>query len=187
GALVAAIQLSLAGIVATTEDENRGLEHAELAVQAASRAGDAALLCDALATFGFVHFREGRGIPRERMEEALALERSLSQWPRIAKATWASGLQLVWSGELERARGPLEEWREALRVEENPDEADALWLLSLLEWRAGNWELAARHAADLLELRAQFGREGAQSVSEWPAALIAAHRGQIEHARDRSE
>jgi DNA-binding CsgD family transcriptional regulator len=185
-ALVAAIHLGLVGVVAT-EDGNRGLEHAELAVEAASRAGDATLRCDALATFGFVHFREGRGIPRERMEEALALERSLSQWPRIAPATWASGLQLVWSGELERARGPLEEWREALRVEENPDEESALWLLSLLEWRAGNWELAARHAADLLELRAQFGREGDQPVSAWPAALIAAHRGQIEDARDRSE
>jgi DNA-binding CsgD family transcriptional regulator len=185
-ALVAAIHLGLVGVVAR-EDGNRGLEHAELAVQAASRDGDATLRCEALATFGFVHFREGRGIPRERMEEALALERSLSRWSRIPPATWTSSVQLVWSGELERARGPLEEWREALRVEENADEEGALWLLSLLEWRAGNWELAARHAADLLELRAQFGREGDQPVSEWPAALIAAHRGQIEDARGRSE
>ena len=59
--------------------------------------------------------------------------------------------------------GPLEEWREALHAEESPEEERALWLLSLLEWRAGNWELAARHAADLLELRAQFGREGDQA------------------------
>jgi DNA-binding CsgD family transcriptional regulator len=186
-ALVAAIHLSLAGVVATTEDENRGLEHAELAVQAASRSGDARLRCDALAMFGFIHFREGRGIARERMEEALALEGSLSQWPRVAPATWTSGLQLVWSGELERARLPLEDWRDALHAEESPEEDDALWLLSLLEWRAGNWELAARHAADLLEVRAQFAREGGQPTSEWPAALIAAHRGQIEDARGRSE
>lgn len=185
-ALVATIHLGLVGVV-TTEDGNRGLEHAELAVEAASRAGDAALRCDALALFGFVHFREGRGIPRERMEEALALERSLPKGSASAPATHTSNLQLVWSGELSRARGPLEAAREALHAEENADEDDALWLLSILEWRAGNWELAARHAADLLELRAQFGREGDQPVSEWPAALIAAHRGQIEEARDRSE
>ena len=51
-ALVAVIHLGLVGVV-TTEDGNRGLEHAELAVQAASRAGDAALRRDALAMFGF--------------------------------------------------------------------------------------------------------------------------------------
>jgi DNA-binding CsgD family transcriptional regulator len=186
-ALMAEIHLSLAPALAVTEDRNRGLEHAELAVQAASRTGDAALRCRALAEFGFLHFREGRGIPRERMEEALALERSLPQLQLTAPATWTSGLQLVWSGELERARRPLEDWREALRFEENAEEEGALWLLSILEWRAGNWELAARHAADLLALREQFGHEGNQPVSELPAALIAAHQGQIEDARDRSE
>jgi DNA-binding CsgD family transcriptional regulator/acid stress-induced BolA-like protein IbaG/YrbA len=186
-ALEAEIHLSLAGGVAVTEDRNRGLAHAELAVQAASRVGDAALRCNALATFGFLHFREGRGLPREQMEEALVLERSLAQWPLTAPATSTLSFQLVWSGELERARRLLDEWRQALNVREDPEEAHALWLLSLLEWRAGNWELGARHAADSLALRAQFGREGNQPVSEWPAALIAAHQGHIEDARDRSE
>ena len=60
-------------------------------------------------------------------------------------------------------------------------------MLSVLEWRAGNWELGARHAADSLALRAQFGREGGQPIAELPAALIAAHQGRIEDARDRSE
>jgi DNA-binding CsgD family transcriptional regulator len=185
-ALVAEIHLSLAGGVAVTEDRNRGLAHAELAVQAASRVGDAALRCDALATFGFLHFREGGGVPRERMEEALALERSLAQWPLPAPATSTLSLQLVWSGELERARRLIDEWRQALNVREDPEEAHALWLLSLLEWRAGNWELGARHAADLLVLLAQFGRE-VDPRRELPAALIAAHQGHIDDARDRSE
>ena len=86
-------------------------------------------------------------------------------------------IQLVWSGELERARRLLEDRREALNARQDPKEEDALWNLSILEWRAGNWELAARHAADLLELRAQFGREGAQPIAELPAAVIAAHQG----------
>ena len=32
-------------------------------------------------------------------------------------------------------------------------EADALWHLGLLEWRAGNWELADRYMADSLDLQ----------------------------------
>jgi DNA-binding CsgD family transcriptional regulator len=185
-ALEAEIHLSLAGGVAVTEDWNRALVHAELAVQAASRVGDAGLRCNALATFGLLHFREGRGLPREQMEEALALERSLAQWPMTAPATFTLSFQLFWSGELERARRLLDEWRQALNVREDPEEAHALWLLSLLEWRAGNWELGARHAADSLVLRSQFGRE-VDPRRELPVALIAAHRGHIDDARDRSE
>ena len=47
--------------------------------------------------------------------------------------------------------------------------------------------MAARYAAGSLSLRAQFGREGAQPIAELPAALIAAHQGRIEDARNRSE
>ena len=159
-ALEAEIHLNLAGLVMVTEERHRGLTHAELAVEAASRAGDAALRCRALATFGFLHFRGGRGIPREQMEEALALERSLPQWPLTGEATSVLAFQLVWSGELERARRLLEESARSPERAGRPRGGGALWLLSILEWRAGNWELGARHAADSLALRAQFGREG---------------------------
>jgi DNA-binding CsgD family transcriptional regulator len=190
--LGAEIHLNLAHLVRVTEDRNQALAHAALAVEAASRAGDSALRCQALATFGFAHFWNGRGILRERMEEALALERSLpgvrgSLMGAIGGPTLLLTYQLVWSDELDRARRLLDEWREALKGRDEPEEAGALWQLSVLEWRAGNWELSARHAADSLALRAQFGHEGGQPMSELPAALIAAHRGQIEDARNRSE
>jgi DNA-binding CsgD family transcriptional regulator len=183
-ALEAEIHINMADL---RRDERRGLAHAELAVEAASRAGDVALRCSALAIYGFQHFRAGRGIPREQMKEALALERSLPQGPLPGKATAVVAFQLLWSGELERSRGLLEHRRQALNSRDDPDEEGALWVLSVLEWRAGNWELAARHAVDLLALRAQFGREGEQPISELPAALIAAHQGRIEDARHRSE
>jgi DNA-binding CsgD family transcriptional regulator len=182
-ALESEIQLNLAFL---GKSWNRGLAHAELAVEAASRAGDAALRCRALAVFGFLHFRVGRGVAREQMEEAMALERSLPRWPLIAEVTSAFAYQLVMSGELERARRLLEGWREGLSTRDDPEEANVLWLLSVLEWRAGNWEQAARQAADLLALRAQFGRER-EGRWEFPAAVVAAHQGRIEEARDRSE
>jgi DNA-binding CsgD family transcriptional regulator len=183
-ALEAEIHLNLAGI---WRDQSRSLAHAELAVEAASRAGDDALRCKALATFGFLHFRVGRGMAREQMEEALALERSLQQEPVMGEATSTLTLQLVMSGELGGARRLLERRREVRNARGDPEEGDELWLLSILEWRAGNWEQSAHHAADLLALRTQFGREADQAIAELPAALIAAHLGLIEDARDRSK
>jgi DNA-binding CsgD family transcriptional regulator len=183
-ALEAEIHLKLAGF---GRDRSSGLAHAERAIASASRAGDAALRCRALATFGFLHFRGGRGIARERMEEALALERSLPQGRLTGEATPALAYQLVMSGELEHARRLLEARHEALHARNDPNEGNALWLLSILEWRAGNWEKGASHAADLLALRAQFGHQGEQPITELPAAVIAAHQGRIEDARDRSE
>jgi DNA-binding CsgD family transcriptional regulator len=186
-ALRAQIHLRLADDVSETEDRERGLAHAELAVQAASRADDSTLRCEALASFALLHFGVGRGIPRERMDEALALERSLLQWPQAGVAALAHAFQLVWSGELDRARSILEASCATLNARDDLREADALWLLSILEWRAGNWDLAASRAADTLALREQFGRAGLQPIAEMPSAMIAAHRGHVDEARDRSE
>jgi DNA-binding CsgD family transcriptional regulator len=186
-ALMAEIHMNLAGLVMVTEEQHHALAHAELAVEAASRTGDATLRCRALANFGFLHFRGGRGIAHEQMEEALALEQSLPYRPLNGEATSSLAFQLVWSGELDRARPLLKHRRDALNGRDDPDETGALWLLSLLEWRAGNWKLSAGHAAASLAMRAQFGREGGAPMAELPAALIAAHQGRLEDARDRSE
>jgi DNA-binding CsgD family transcriptional regulator len=120
------------------------------------------------------------------MNEALALERTLPKSSRASAVTWALLDQLLWSGELERARQLSDGLRAALNAREDPGEAEALWYLAMVEWRAGNWELAARHAAAHLAVLEQFGLAGSQPIAELPAALIAAHRGQIEDARHRS-
>ena len=185
-ALEAEIELSLAGAVSETDDRMSGLRHAERAAQRASDLDDAALRCRALSTYGVLRFSTGQGIPREAMEQALALEQSLGEWRVSGAASASFGFQLVWAGELGRARILIEDWRIAMGSRDPPEEADALWLLSILEWRAGNWDKAARHAADTLAVRAQFGREGAQPIAEMPAAMIAAHQGHIDEARERS-
>ena len=138
--LTAQVHLRLADGVSEIDDRERGLGHAELAVQAALRTDDAALQCEALAAFGLLHFGLGRGIPRDRMDAALALERSLPDWPLVVEATLAHAFQLLWSGELDQARVILEELRDTLNARDDLREADALWLLSLVEWRAGNWD-----------------------------------------------
>ena len=62
-------------------------------------------------------------------------------------------------------------------------EAFALRSLGFLEWRAGNWDEADRHVAGALELLTQLGR--VDPPAEFPAAIIAAHRGRIDEARAR--
>src|SRR5262245_31163293 len=180
-ALEAMIHLKLADLMRYTESAERGLAHAERAVDAASRVGDGRLQCLALAEFGALHFNTGRGIPREGSEQALARERSLPQWPLADAATWIFTHQLVWSGELEQARHLLQEWLEGLKDRDEPERASPLWYLSILEWRAVNWEAAARYAANSLALREQVGRDS--PPARWPNAIIAAHRGEVDAAR----
>jgi DNA-binding CsgD family transcriptional regulator len=196
-ALEATIRLDLAdlmrGFVEGASSE-RGLEHTELAVAAARRAGDPALMCRALAMFGLLHFIAGRGIPRAEMDEALALEhslglalvRSLGASP-VAEATWVLAHQLAWSGdELERARHHLHAYRRAIGDRQGLEERFVLWWLSLVEWRAGNWDLAARYAADMFVLAAQAGYEAEQPIFDLAPAAIAAHQGRVEEACARA-
>jgi DNA-binding CsgD family transcriptional regulator len=179
--------MTIADVVKTTDERNLALAHAELGVQAAARAGDAALRCRALANYGHIHFRLGRGVASEQMEEALALERSLPESAANHAATTALIYQLVWSGDLDPARRLANDLRNWLKAREDSGEEQALWYLSVIELRAGNWEPAARYAAESLAIREQYGLGGSQAAAEWPAAAIAAHRGLIEAARDRSQ
>jgi DNA-binding CsgD family transcriptional regulator/predicted negative regulator of RcsB-dependent stress response len=184
-ALQATIHLRLARLMRYTEGVERGIEHAELAI-AAAPLGDAGLRCRALAAYGLMHFNAGRGIPTAEMEEALSLERSLADWPLADGPTWVFGWQLLWSADVDRARPLLHEVRSAMKARNDPErEADALWPLGVLEWRAGNWELADHYIADTVDLFTQLGT--LDPPGEFPAAMIAAHRGRIEDARARAQ
>lgn len=184
--LEATIHLRLAALMRFTEGFERGMEHGEIAVRAAYRVGDTALRCRALAAYGLMHFNTGCGIPMVEMEEALSLERSLAEWPLDDGPTWVYCWQLCWSADLDRARDLLGEVLKTVEARNHAaGEADALWHLSLLEARAANWEEADRYATDSLDLWTQLGR--VIPPYEFPAAIIAAHRGRIDDARARSQ
>ena len=187
-ALEAMIHLSLAELSRFSEGGvDLGVEHAALAVRQASRVGDAQLRCRAMAAHGLLRFNAGRGLSRTEMDEALALERALPEWPLMDGPTNALGYQLWASGDLDAARVVLHEFRETLHARMDPEEAVALWHLTFLEWRAGDWALAARHLADSLSLTTQAGRVGMWPAQEAPATLIAAHQGHIDEARAQAE
>jgi len=185
-ALEATIHLRLAALMRFTEGIERGMEHGELAARAASRVGDTALRCRALAAYGLMHFNSGRGISTTEMEEALTLERTLPDWPLDDGPAWVHGWQLLWSADVDRARDLAQEILGVVRARNDPaGEADALWHLSMLESRAANWEQADRYTTDSLDLWTQLGR--VIPPHEFPAAIIAAHRGRLDDARARSQ
>jgi DNA-binding CsgD family transcriptional regulator len=186
GALEAAVHLRIATSMRWGAGIEPGVEHATLAVQAASRTGDLRLRCSTIAELADWRFRAGQGLARDEMEKAVALERRLTEWPIAAGPTESFCHQLVWKAELDPARPLLLEILDARRARSEPHgEAQALWGLGFLEWRAGNWEQGHRYATEALELRMQLGH--VTPPDEFPAAIIDAHRGRVDDARRRAE
>ena len=87
-ALEAEIHLSLAGLV-SIRGQHSGLMHAELAVEAASRAGDDELRCSA-GELRASAFPRWACYPRAQMEGAFALELTLPQGHALGEATAVS-------------------------------------------------------------------------------------------------
>ena len=184
-ALEATIQIRLAGSMAWAEGAQRGIEHAELAVAAASRTDDVGIRAKALATRGEWQFRAGHGIQLASMAEAVRLERSLDSWPLDSGPIDLLCRQFVWAFELDAARPLLNELSVAHRTRDDVDgQATATWWRALLEWRAGNWQVAERHADNALEIRIQLGH--VMPPDEFPGSIVAAHRGRVDDARSRA-
>lgn len=183
--LLATIHIRLATAMRLGDGVERRVEHAELAVGAASRVADPIVRCHALGVLGTARFYAGRGIATATMNEAMSLERTLVEWPLDEGPTHQLALQLFWSADLEGGRELFEELADSARARKDPAaEADALWHLGFLAWRAGEWTLADRYLAASLDVLLQFGI--LIPPHELPAAIIAAHRGHVEDARARA-
>jgi DNA-binding CsgD family transcriptional regulator len=186
-ALEAAIASELAEAVRLSSGLVDAEPFAEAAVRAAARAGDDAQLLSALAAQARIHFKLGRGVPREVMARATALEKSLGLPPTDWTLKGVICDQLFWSHDLRGARAVAEGVAAALSGREDPLETDNLWYRALIEFRVGNWSSAAELADAVVALDEQTGRAGYQPVIEWPRAVIAAHRGHLAEAREWAE
>jgi DNA-binding CsgD family transcriptional regulator len=184
-ALRATLHIRLATAMGWGEGVQGRVEHAELAVQAASHVADATVRCQALAALGTAHFYAGRGIDSATMTEAMAIEQSLAGWPTDEGPTHQYGAQLFWSGDIERGRELFLKLADSARAhKDHAAEAKATWFLGFLAWRSGDWSEADRYIAGSLDLYQQFG--ALTPPHEFPAAIIAAHRGDVDSARDRA-
>jgi DNA-binding CsgD family transcriptional regulator len=202
-ALQASTHQWLASAVRLTEGTRSGERHARVSLELAERLGDDALRSGALAILALLRFNAGElDAPRlaeEAHQLAVAVAGRQNRPATIAHAlAWSvGGLDriasfglahvLVWSARLDEARALLGPLYRELRERDELASTDALWYLSLVELQAGRLALAADYIARVREIRLQYtvDREDAATLAAF--ARIAAHRGELELARELAE
>jgi DNA-binding CsgD family transcriptional regulator len=168
-------------------------EHASASRRCARRIADPAVRADSLSTFGMVEFLLGRPA-QDLMTEAVQLEDLAmrkgpgSQTTVFTASRTCHGLQLLWAGELDAAREVLhQELAEYERLGRYVVRDELLCYLAEVECRAGNWEIAARHAQEAYEIDVESGRVLGQGHMLFPRALVAALTGDVDAARSDAE
>jgi DNA-binding CsgD family transcriptional regulator len=166
---------------------------ARAAVELAERVADPRLLSESLVLVSLYEFFLGRGIRRDLMRRAAALEESATAArparpaPLLSRGlVWAA--MLKWADQFQAARAGFEELHR--RMLERGDEGSLAFLLSNmseLECWAGNWALAARYAAEGERLAALTGQGTMVGANLYAKALVEAHRGLADSARAAAE
>ena len=166
---------------------------AQAALELAERAADPWLLSESLVLVSLYEFFLGHGIRRDLMERAAALEESVAAVrPGRPAPLWSRGMvwasMLKWADQFEQARAGFEELHG--RMLERGDEGSLAFLLSNmseLECWAGNFNLAARYAAEGVRLAALTEQGTMVGANLYAKALVEAHRGLVEEARAAAE
>ena len=154
---------------------------------------DPAIRAESLSTFGMVEFLLGRP-SQDLMAEAVQLEDMAIQEAPGSQATvftasrTCHGLQLLWAGELDAARQVLhQELTEYERLGRYVVRGELLTYLAEVECRAGNWDVAARHAQEAYDIDVEAGWLLGLGHLLFPRALVAAHTGDMDAARSDAE
>ena len=187
-ARVAKIECYIGELLMIQGASEQALEHARAALAAAERAGDPTILAIALSTVAWFETSTAVEPTPGLLEQAVFLEDAgLHDGARVAdtsSASFALGMRLMFAGRLDEARARMEVTLDrAVSLGDEGAVSAALLHLAELEFRAGNWPLAARHAAEGYEHAEQMGREQDMSALLYASALLDAHLGRVEEAR----
>jgi DNA-binding CsgD family transcriptional regulator/exonuclease VII small subunit len=191
--LQAAIHEHLAWVGIYRGDLAFAADHAGASRQAARQVDSPAVAAESLSTFAMVEFLTGRPA-RDRMAEAVELEDlAAREGPEGGTTVFTAsrtchGLQLLWAGELDKARQELrQELTGYERLGRYVVRAELLTYLAEVECRAGNWEVAAGHAQEAHDIDVESGWVLGQGHTLFPKALVAALRGDADAARADAE
>jgi len=180
--LEASLHLRLASTGRITRGRSWAEPHARTAVQLAEQQGDDALVAAATAMLALIRFDLGDPDAPRLADRAYELAAACGDPAQKHTATWALAHVLVWSDSTERARSLLEAHHRHWHDRDERMSTQALWYLAMVELSAGCWVLAAEYAERVHSVHEQY--EVAAPMHFFPVALIAAHRGDLEQARE---
>jgi tetratricopeptide (TPR) repeat protein len=182
------VHQKLALMLRFTESLDVAQEHARVAVELAEELGDDASLGGSLGALALLRFTAGEPDALELAERGYALARRAGRPQAVIEAGMCLSHILTWSVELGRARALLEQLVALWSERDERFVSQALWYLALVELRAGRPDVAAEHAERSRELSLLYGPDDTEDPQDlFAAALVAAHRGQLEGARDLVE
>ena len=123
-----------------------------------------------------------------QLEDVAIQEAPGSQATVFTASRTCHGLQLLWASELDAAREVLhQELTEYERLGRYVVRGELLTYLAEVECRAGNWDVAARHAQEAYDIDVEAGWLLGPGHLLFPRALVAAHTGDTDAARSDAE
>ena len=187
-ALEAEAHLTLA--VLADLDNRRRAEHAHRALALVEREEhpDPALFSAALVAYALGEFYLGRGLRRQELDRAIALE-DASQRPRAAwTASAVLGQLLKYTDDYEAARPRLEAaYRLAFEEGDESSLPDLAGHLCELELWTGDWVAAERFARESLDVAERSEQQLWRGIGLYCCALVDAHLGRVASARVHAE
>jgi len=143
----------------------------------------------AAAVLAMVIAARGLPVPDELLGRVVADDRPASpaeSWAwSVTTPAMLEGVVLLWCGELERARDPLERMRKVATECEDPWlEMHALAYLSSVETHLGRPLIGLELAERYLELAVSSDQDAQRAGALWPVSVAAAWLGRTDRARE---
>jgi len=178
------------GYAAFFTGDVRGAEdHSRTAKELAESSGDPAAVAESLQFWCYLAFLRGRGILQEELDRATALEQETEEhWLSNVRPTYVLAQLLKYSDEFDASRSAFLRLLDSATERGNEHAVPALLAhLTELEVWAGQWEAASRYADEALDHSLQTGMAFYQGMAQYAKALVDAHLGLVESARQAAE
>jgi DNA-binding CsgD family transcriptional regulator len=165
-----------------------GAEQHARAMLRLSAGGNPHSEAEAAATLGLAIAARGRPVRRDLLDRALQLETTVGDtrpwaWSETSPAL-LEGLVLLWGGELEQAREPLQRiYQSAVEAADSWLEMHSLAYLSSLETLTGRPTRGLELAQQYLELASTADEDAQRAGALWPLAVSAGWLGRAEQAK----